>query len=1013
MLAKQLINLPFGIGVDEKIQAEILDPGQALLYVQNLRINKTGSFEKRKGYDLLEPVPAGLARRLGQRSGAPVCFDGQNINAYIAPSDQWTNAGLVSTAIAERTPVISSSVPILGYDIAYANGVFAIIYTAVFQSVNFVYMSLLDEETGTTIKPETFLTQTTGAPCVRVLSQGGTFIFLVGDAADDTIDEYTLNSTTPQANPMLVAGIITDADSMGSVGFDACLAGSSTFAVVYHSSSGATNLVVSTFVPGSPTASATNTFTAPTAPIQCVGIQVNPGDVLWVGINGPVVSMSTTIYGMAINITTLAIVSAFGVLLSSSAPVHTITIVPVDAKKATFIAGNTTDSDGTSIYWATASGLGATVTISDTGGNLFRYAIAGKGFAISKQPYLPVVVADTLQPTGLLIKLDTVRNGHIDGSAGAYPITTHLARLVNLSGLHSMTTNTVETSSGHFVTVVPQEHEADSTSLCLVKFDFAASNRWQNDELGGSLVFSAGVPSTYDGLTPTELVYVQSPTAIKVAGNSSGSFSGTYSYTAIYEWVSSTGDLVQSAPAIPVQVTVSSVANIIIQVPELKLSYKMLNSVVNINTRIVRVVVYRTTDQGTDYYRIPVTSYGTGYPYVVIGDATADATLETQALLYTQPGTPGTALAKVCPPSASCLVVHRNRVWLVGDDGITVWYSGQFIDGEQPWFSDQFTLQVPKGGPITAMASMDGILYIFKRDFIFSVTGDGPADNGSGNDLSVPEEMDVECGCIEPRSVVIAPGGIFYQSAQGLYMLSRSRSVSYVGRNVEDILRQYPVIHSACLLDRVGCIYWEVTPDELSTNSGVTIVYDYVHSQWLIDTKTIGETLNHAPGAGAVAINGKYWWVTTEGVFNREGDGFFDAGKWVTAELDTAWIKMAGLQGFQRIKQINLNIDRGDAVDDPTLGSFGIYAGLLRDYDSTQVFQEFTWTSDEINALTTAVPQLQLNPRIQKLESLHIVFRDLEPISGVNTGFGPVWIGLALEVGVKQGAFKLPVDNSK
>ncbi len=1027
MLASQTINFPFGVGLDEKIANQITDPSTNILFLKNLRINKSGSFHKRHGYTALSRLVT-AAVRLGQHNGAPIGFDGFNLNTYIAQTDAWSNMGSVSNAIATRQPVASAADMAPYYDIAYANGVYALMYAKNTSTTDInIFVSLIDAATGNVIVPHTLLfVNVGGLPKFRALAVADTFVFLLVDGSTNSLIEWTANSLAP-ASPVEVVGFLaTDVETdVGGleIDFDVVSDGNAHFVIAYRSTAAPTALRTSRFLVGSAAVTTSAVHVAPAA-IVSIGVSSVITNVIWIGVNGPLSAGNSTVWGFAINPITMAVAVAFGsaVVMSSAQETQTITIVPRAGNTAMFVGGiQKTPPGGTpasEVAWATVDGTSGTTAISNTGGRIFRFIISGKVFK-NTDILLPVVSSNPLQPTGYLIRLGDALVGTFEPHIGyAFPVATYIARVVDLNNITNWAPSTIQIAAGKYVVPYPQKQEFSATSIDLVTLDFTQTNQWQNDTLGASMVFSAGTPGTFDGLTPTEVAFTESPIITANKTGSGGTFeAGTYSYTFIYEWVSASGEVAQSAPSDIAQVTtVTGNTGVAITVTTLQLSYKISNSATSYSTldHPVRIVGYRTTAGGTVYLRLPDATIELNNPTLLTNtsivsftDSTPDANLG--ALLYVQPLTPGTALAHLNPPSAACMVVHRNRLYLASDDGITVYYSGQFIDGEQPWFSDQFTFQVPKGGPITAMESMDGVLYIFKRDFVFSVTGDGPADNRSGNDLSTPEEIDVEVGCIEPRSLVVAPSGIFYQAPQGLYMLTRSRTASYVGQNVETRLNEFSTIVSADISDKNGCIYWEIVSPINPDGNGITVVYDYIHNQWMLDYKTHSTGGAAAGAASSEVINGVYYWITPGGLFSKENAGYLDYGNWVTGEVDTSYFKLAGLQGFQRIRKIGVLVSR-DATD---TGSFGLEFDALRDYDDSTPFQSFAWSNTELDALSTPLPQIQLSPRIQKVESMQILMRDVPPLTGDITGIGPIWLGLILEVGIKQGMDKLPAANTK
>lgn len=1035
MLASQNVQLPFGIGIDEKVNADLLDPNQGQGGLFNLRIKKTGSYEKRHGYD----AAASLSRlqRMGQFRGAPIAFDGTNLQNYSATQNAWTSTGSVSNCVATRSSLVSGSSLHHAYDIAYANGVYGIIYSKFANSFYYWFVVFIDKSTGNIIGQTAQLGTSTGSasPRLRATVAGDTFVFVTGTATSNNLTAYTADSLNIVAGLTTVGVIANDAvltaasPNDNDVNFEICPTDNTHYAVAYRSTATSTTLRVRRYLTSSTSAAANAVIASPIAILTVgIGCKGSGGATLWAGTSG-FNAPNAPIYGVALNPTTLAVtgtIAQVAQMTASDRPM-TISIIP-KGSFAAFVCGNAPLARD--VVWSTAQISGGAVSVQNTGGTIYRYSILGKGVFFSGDIYVPLSLSygTNVEPTGYVARLanSLTQDIILPEFAYAFPIATFLARIVGNIIADSAPNSSTITADGEFVTLCPQKLESNATALTAITMDFTATNRWQNAELPASMPFSAGTPSSYDGQSPTEIGFLNAPSFVSPADAGAGLLTGTYLYTAIYEWFSAAGEIVQSAPA-PIATYVAASKSATVTIAALQMSYKLSSSLTNGlsspngfvgDQHPVRIAVYRTTGAaGSDtFYRVPVDLFqssdgNTGVPSTLsLVDNIPDTTLETQPLLYAQPLTPGAPLAKFCPPSATCMVVHRNRLFLVGDDGTTVYYSGQYVDGEQAWFSDQFTLQVPKGGPITAMASMDGILYIFKRDLIFSVTGDGPADNGTGNDLSVPEEIDTEVGCIEPRSVVLMPGGLFFQSAQGIYLLSRARSASYVGKNVETALSNYPVISSANISDKNGCVYFEAMQTESPTinDPGITLVYDYVHGQWFQDIKKLAGDVQRS-SHGAIVIGDKYYWGMLQGNFAIENAGYFDDTQWVTAEIDTAWIKPGGIEGYARMWRFQL-LAQKDPADG---GTHGIHCSAFRDYNNDMSFQDWDWQASELDALTLPRQQLQMDPRIQKVESLSLQFYDFPPDTGTSTGKGPIWIGYTLEIGIKQGEFKLPSANSK
>src|SRR5262249_49074601 len=127
-------------------------------------------------------------------------------------------------------------------------------------------------------------------------------------------------------------------------------------------------------------------------------------------------------------------------------------------------------------------------------------------------------------------------------------------------------------------------------------------------------------------------------------------------------------------------------------------------------------------------------------------------------------------------------------------------YSGDYQQGQGPWFSSFQQFRVDIGGDCTALASTEDKLIIFKADRIFKVFGRGLNALGQSSDLTTPAPITADCGCIDPRSVVIMPKGIMFLSAKGIYLLTRDEQVIFLGANVQAFTDTFTVCASAQLL---------------------------------------------------------------------------------------------------------------------------------------------------------------------------------------------------------------------
>jgi hypothetical protein len=218
-------------------------------------------------------------------------------------------------------------------------------------------------------------------------------------------------------------------------------------------------------------------------------------------------------------------------------------------------------------------------------------------------------------------------------------------------------------------------------------------------------------------------------------------------------------------------------------------------------------------------------------------------------------------------------------------------YSKILRKSEAPGFNEGLSIQVdPEGGDITQIASLDTNLIVYKRDGIYSISGNGPSDTGSGATFSEPEPIASDVGCTNPDSVVLGPEGLYFKSAKGIYVLSRNLSVSYIGSQVEEFNDN--TITSAQLLDDQNEI-------RFNTAEGNTLVYNYYFKQWSV--------FPNQQTTDAVIWDNQHVVLRTGDLIHKNSPNtFLDDNSAVKMKIGTGWIALNGLQGYQRVYRMSL-----------------------------------------------------------------------------------------------------------
>jgi hypothetical protein len=527
-----------------------------------------------------------------------------------------------------------------------------------------------------------------------------------------------------------------------------------------------------------------------------------------------------------------------------------------------------------------------------------------------------------------------------------------------------------------------------------------------------ALAVAAGLPtgdftSTVDLASTVQIVnnFTGVVTAPTLGNTAFGNIDpGLYLYSVIYAWTDNNGQVQRSTTSVPIQVNMTITGSISIIVPTLRLTEK----------NNVRVEIYRTegTDDGsTDYFRVtpltPVFSDPT-VDYMSFIDTMSDSVLIGNQLLYTVGGIVDNASA----PSSSMVAQYKNRLFIGGlEDANLLWFSKYVFEGDSVQFSELFTLKVnPAGGAITGLGVLADKLIIFKETQIYGMVGNGPDDTGLNSDYDSGVTLIAgDVGCTDSNSIVIMPNGIMFRSAKGIYLLDQNLNTTYIASAVEAYNGLQ--VTSAILHPNNNQIRF--------TTNGEMLVYDYFSNVWGVNT--------NLEATGATFVGDTYYLLRSDGVVYQENENIFtDNGQAIKLRLTTGWItlgglnqKTSGIQGFERVYRV---LFLGSYYGPHTLQASFAYdyndtPGYFMKVDATTLIgNNEVWGSDgywgELGTVWggSFVPyQWRCRVKKQKCEAIKITVEDIQSDS-FNEGFDIS--NIALEIGVKDGAFKLPAKNT-
>ena len=415
---------------------------------------------------------------------------------------------------------------------------------------------------------------------------------------------------------------------------------------------------------------------------------------------------------------------------------------------------------------------------------------------------------------------------------------------------------------------------------------------------------------------------------------------------------------------------------------------------ISTNPGQVYAEIYRTVAGGSTLFliaEVPAGSTGSSIQYI---DATnPDASIQTNSILYTTGG----VLDCVNPPSFYCQCLHWNRVWGVDETRRTIWFTKAFTQGEMPGYNESNTITFPQD--ITGLWSLDDKLIIGTATSLFIVYGQGPADNGQGSDLTIPQPIACDAGSVDWRAGVVFPGGLIYRTQTGFMLCDRSLNVSWIGKDVVDTLALFPTVLSSTLVP-----YSTQVRFLCQAANGLTtvLVYDYLVQKWLQHTYSFTGDLASLMLTGTTPMTpSSYAMLGADGTFWQEqqttsATAYMDETKagvfeFVPTVGMSAWFKIQGVNGYQRVRQVQVLYEELD--DAGLVMSFNFnYAS-----DVSAPTQSNTWTSAQLDELSVPIVMQHVGAEWNKSMSIQVIVQDT-PGTNATNGRGMRFVTLSLEM---------------
>lgn len=1004
MLTKTPININFRKGLETKTDPYQV-PAGSFLALKNSVFTKTGRLTKRNGYSNVVADLPNADQTILTSLNDNLIATGTNLYSYNQDIMTWQNKGIVQPVQLATQSLIRASTGQSAPDMAIApNNLVCLTYK---DTDGFWYYQVTDGTTGANVTTKTLIAST--AFDARVVVVGVyfviTFIALIAGTNRLRYIALPINEPTMAGTVMQLSADV----NASFPAYDVSVANN----FMYFAWNASTANIHAAYLTNSLTLSAVYTEAGKVG--ERIAVYADP--------------LTNTVW----------VLSTHNVINGNSAIALDLTLTPImaptvwggggsDNPQLTIIARGRTvfayRNNPPVVFYGTAKtgsftrdqvtlpvagvGPGTTSTIS----NFIGAAFASKPFLINTRIYILAAYGNmnntnsadnSNQPSYFL--LDEVFNVYMRlaySNGGGYPQTQVVPQVTLIDGTYSVPYQIVDflTSTNKTTNLAagtPTNAIYTQTGINKAAFTLNSSGQYSS-EIASALHLTGGQLWEYDGLKPVELGFHIWPENILATPSTTGGTitAGTYFYVFTYEWTDNVGNLHRSAPSIPYKVvTTGSTSSVVIDVPMLQLTAKT-------SPNPVRIVGYRWSVNQQIYYQFtsvtnPVINV-VGSNFATITDTQPDSAILGNTLLYTT----GDVVENIAPPASIASAMFKNRLFLVdAEDQNLLWFSKVVIENVPVEFSDLFTIYVApttgaqgSTGPITAISAMDDKLIVFKRDAIYYITGAGPDNTGANNDFSDPIYITSSVGCINPKSIVLMPNGLMFQSDKGIWMLGRDLSTNYIGDRVE----QYndSTVMSAQSIPGTNQVRFIL-------NNGVTLMYDYYFNEWA--------THSNVEAISATLYHGLDTYLNSLGqVYQETVNTYTDGSAPVLMSLTTSWFNIAGLQGYERFyfmyllgtyySPFKLNVELAyDYNPSPQQSTV-----VIPDNNNNFYGDEALWGSGEFWGGKTNVFEARIFPTIQKCSSFQVTITESYDVTlDQAPGQGLSLSGLNLVVGMKKG----------
>lgn len=1044
-LEKRVVEFPFDGGIDQKLALEVAPDG-VLSKIVNCDLSQIGKYTKRTGHSLVSSTIIGggtlgnilaIASRGNQLvaiSSDVVSFGsgggaGSAGDTLYSSSDEYSGAWVPHAKMPR--PTLETVVGLsqdenatLDADTAVKDRVAAVVFrkTDTGKVSGGVYASVYDTTSDVLIIDSEPLE--VGAPSVagsvKCLVMGTKFYaFWIKNNAGTTYDEiyYSIFDTASVGSGWSTAA---SAASEGAhiTNFDVCTDGTN----IYSATVSHTNTRVTVRRYNAAMTSVDSQILDPV--VTCTAISCSTaGGILHIAVR----EASANLAKLAQTDTATLAAFTFSTVITTGTTISMVQVASLSATEAWVFAweggSSTPPTTPALLYW-----MRVTPTPSTTSGSV-RVAQGlkpiGKPFFTSGRLYMAVSGYDPIDEDNYgyaLLEFDVTGSTSVTQYAAPLPVAAW-ANDVSQTGVNQ---RLLSTGNGcfengrywHASLVINRTFDvfvSQSTSLPvsswqtltesgirLMKLDFADNDRWLPAKHGERLVFSGGLPYSFDGQHAHECGFVWRPkilaTSVTAGVGVTLPTNATLNYRLVYEFWDTKQARWYSVPSLATDAQVATGASqdgIVLTCRPPCLSAKPRGG--SYFMGLCRAVIYRShSNSPKEWIKVYEEKIE---PFRTTNITFTDTQSETSILANERMYTIGGELENYSPPPCRALVEHRDRLFAINTEDNTLWYTKPLSNGRgTEWSRYQKQPLFERG---MALGSTESALIIFCRGSIYALQGGGPGVTGMPIDgFSKLYCISDSIGCVAYNAAWSTPMGVVFRSDQGFWLVDNGLSLKYIGAPLE---REYQESRTD---DPNFPRYFDGETDVVKGAFRIMVLnssgyarwnYWYDSNRWSIDTfYNLEDSV-----VSQVCHKGLMHLATTDKVLYSDPSVYTDDSEDYLQSIHSSYFRFGALGGFKRLWRLIVSMESVTGVPNSTLQIS--YAPTTH---SAQTWGGSAWE------LTNYHKAIRMHIADQK-QALFRVLIEEQRTNGYSSGPGFSFYGMSFELGLKHGGAKIRQELSR